>query len=421
MAFSERMFKMKKFVSLIVTLAVAVSLVSSFATVASAATAPVLRFEATQVSGTSGLAAGATGAWSWGSQKGFDVYDVQLILSGVELSAAYDEEAADWNGGYLGYALNTFSAKFIPTTTGTWGTDYRVWIGSTMLDATATKNNSAADSLASSVASSGAIYPNGTANVTVLASDDIVVCRLGVAVNSTKPLTISLGDTYLGIGDFDGEQEGAVYHTFDGKPASTARYGDTAGAVGSISKGSITLPLAPSTYDITFNVDGDVSQVKTVNSGDAITDDGITAARAGYTFAGWSATQGGAVLGSLGTASADTTFYAIFTDTATYTQVGKDKDGVVGVETLTGGTVTTVDGNEVALDGTYKAAKFTDLDLDTAQKKYRVVLFDGEEKAIMPWINIGSDIEVYTSRIVVVVKELGTHTVTSIKLEEADQ
>jgi hypothetical protein len=261
------------------------------------------------------------------------------------------------------------------------------------------------------------IYPLNASGVSSIAENetiaDIYILVDGEATGSLDATTL------FNMAQMSGGSNQAI--SGSNVTSNMAKYAISNGTL----SGPPTLTLAPkaaTTWDITFDVDG-VETVLTFDDGDAISADGVSTTKAGYNFVGWSETDGGAVVGSLGTASADKTFYAVFevADTATYTAVGQDNSGSEGVTTIAPGSYQTVGGDSVYLSDTYKAAKFENVDFNTALKKYRVVLFDGTTKAQMPWINFGSDIEVDTARIVVVVKELGTHTVTAIKIEEDDK
>ena len=223
---------MRKFISLLAAVAVMMTMVVSFATVASATAAPTVRLVVTQAATSGDVLPGAT-VWNWGHNGGrdYNVYNVSVVYSGLALSATYDEELDDWAGGYKGQSIVSASANVGISSTGTAWTDYRwAWATSSMHPAP-TKSTAASTTTPSySFGSATAVYPGTGEDVAVSSTDDIVLCSFAIAVNPAKPVTLSLTSATVQVGNFDGSVDAVTsicYH-FGSKPASSVEYNSAA-------------------------------------------------------------------------------------------------------------------------------------------------------------------------------------------------
>lgn len=130
---------------------------------------------------------------------------------------------------------------------------------------------------------------------------------------------------------------------------------------------SFTLPLSATpvtTYTIAFkDYDGSNLQSNEYNENDTVT--APTATRSGYTFSHWSETQGGAAATVLTTATADKTYYAVYTKDPVITDssidVKKPISGTIGLKDL--------QGQDVTLTKNYGIAKFSKA-IDTTANNY---------------------------------------------------
>ncbi len=120
-----------------------------------------------------------------------------------------------------------------------------------------------------------------------------------------------------------------------------------------------TDPVEPDSYTITWISEGTTFTTTTVKENYTITAPATDPTKADdetnhkyYTFAGWAASEGGAVLTDFGTATEDKTFYAVFTE-GTYATVNWDIDGATETEYYKDGETPTHATPSKESDGTY--------------------------------------------------------------------
>ncbi len=224
---------MKKIISIVSALAIVMSVVVSFATVASATTAPSVRIAATEITDwtVEPYKSKKTG-FDWSSKGSqYKSYDVAVMFSGLELSSVWSDDANDYNGDYVGTAMNTVTANLSFSTTGERNTDWKYALLSGINSSAASKN-AKADMYGYGFISPSAVYPKDE-EMTITSSDEFAFYNLIVTVDTTKPLTISFGTVNIQIGNFDDsyDSESEMYNSFGVKAANYTEYKSSNGGV----------------------------------------------------------------------------------------------------------------------------------------------------------------------------------------------
>ncbi|MBQ8586641.1 MAG: endonuclease [Oscillospiraceae bacterium] len=118
-----------------------------------------------------------------------------------------------------------------------------------------------------------------------------------------------------------------------------------------------TDPVVPNSYTVTWMSEGTQFTTTTVREGNTITAPATNPAKADsgnkyYTFVGWAASEGGAVLTDFGTATENKTFYAVYTE-GTYATVNWVIDGTTETEYYKDGETPSHATPSKESDGTY--------------------------------------------------------------------
>ena len=336
---------MKKIISLVAALAVSMSAFVSLATVASAETAPRIVVSATEIDfADAAYSAYAGGPCDWreycDEDYTYKTYEVEVKLTGIELSSEKYKPKKVFL--YRGTSLITAMANFTIDTEGdkddTWTTSPNGFTYNLIPGSTNVANETI---LGSNGVSASAIYPAaGTeTGVTVTDTDEITIWRALVTVDVEVPLTLNLTRAGATIATYTEDMTKAT-------PDSTVEY-DTIKGNFPVAGVSLTLPLAPSvtTYTYTFKTYDGASDIASaaINAGETVTAP-TAPSRTGYTFSGWATSAGGSTVAVDATATADTTYYAVYTkDPVPVTAVNLNKANLAlkvgGSETL----VATVD------------------------------------------------------------------------------
>lgn len=207
-------------------------------------------------------------------------------------------------------------------------------------------------------------YLNGTEKVYVYSSD---IKKSNIVFSDTLPsgnpwlltengneitLQSPVSKRYLGYNYNNGNHRFAAYNDEEQYPHVFVR-----SAAGGGPDYYTTDPVAPNSYTITWMSEGAQFATTTVREGNTITAPATNPAKADsgnkfYTFAGWAASEGGAVLPDFGTATEDKTFYAVYTE-GTYATVNWVIDGASETEYYKDGETPTHSTPSKESDGTY--------------------------------------------------------------------
>lgn len=254
------------------------------------------------------------------------------------------------------------------------------------------------------------------------------LCTLLVAANvaeggsqdvATFDMVISNDYSYTLVLDGGSNMAAATFASAT-KSKGTDPYNITSGA-GNITVDSTPIllnsaPVPVTTYTITFKTyDGSAN----VNSTEYNENDAVTApsapVRSGYTFSHWSETQGGAAATVLTTATADKTYYAVYTKDPVITDSSIDvKESASGKTGLTD-----LQGKDVTLTANYGIAKFSKA-IDTVANNYFVVATDSnnvEKEFEVDFAANGVEISNASTTFFAIVKS-ADHIIKNIRLKE---
>lgn len=404
---------MKKIISLISAVAVAVACLTP---VTFAATTPTMNVDVEQITDFTG----DYSSYATVAGKGYDVY--LLTFTGTGLNLELHDEIFDLSGTSIIGA----TVQFDVTADGDWKKAWSTKLHSSIL--TPSTEGVTSDVYTVAMATTATyLYPNSVA--TVSASDETpALAQVAFYLKQGNTATLTFHDCAINIGTFD---DGAI----DGTPTS---YVDNTLATNKLamSQSTLTLPLGSSTTAVTgvtmapkalaLKVGGTDTVTGTVAPNDA-TNKNVTYSSNNTSVATVNPTTGLVTAVAKGTATITvTTEDGSFTDTCAVTVSPADVEPAAADSKVVGNATTGLvdaSGAGVTIDASrsYGAAKFTNVQIDDGEYVYKVVATGTNNKTSAVEEKVfdiaEGDLEVSGTASFIAIVRSATHTITSVILK----
>lgn len=315
---------------------------ASLVSVAYAADAPTMNVTAEKITDFTGTYAGYA---EFANDYGLDIYSVKFTGTGIAMTTTTSGMAKKLSGDSIVGATIKFSFDCAATFNDEWVFEKL----NTITPPTLEDTNGTLYTCA--MVGTSPLYPAAKTAATVTAADETPVLEeIVFAVDPSSPVTLTFQDCAINVGTFSSDscQSTVTYKMTDSSLAMSAA--------------TLVLPVAsaPTTYTYTFkNADG-TADISSADIEEGATVTAPTAPTvAGKDFVGWATSVGGAVVSVDSTAKADTTYYAVYEDSApAYVEIPADTTQAQKVADPAAKTYKDYDDNDVTLTKSYAIARF---------------------------------------------------------------